>query len=132
MDDRLNSKSSLVSKSTDILTLKKEANSVVGRFNFRHVVIIFCVSEKDFLKKVNWKLPHDAARSFWNSSTHLMSLNLSFDLPKVFSIARHHDIYITRLKCKVTLLYGCNMWCANARKGNKQKKRKIYGEDYSN
>ena len=53
MDDRLNSKSSLVSKSTDILTLKKEANSVVGRFNFRHVVIIFCVSEKDFLKKVN-------------------------------------------------------------------------------
>lgn len=51
MDDRLNSKSSLVSESTDILILKKKGNSVVGRFNFKHVVIIFYVSDKDFLKK---------------------------------------------------------------------------------
>jgi hypothetical protein len=124
MGDRLNSKSSVVSKIADIVILKNEANSVVGRFNFRHVVMYFCVSDKDFLKKVNWKLPHGAARSFRNSTTNLISLNFSFDLPAVSSIAYHHDICITRLKCKVTVLYGCNMWRANARKGNKPKLRK--------
>jgi hypothetical protein len=64
MADRLNSKSSVVPKSTDIFMLEKEPNSVVGPFNFRRVVIFYYVSDKDCLKKVNRKLPDDTARSF--------------------------------------------------------------------
>jgi hypothetical protein len=48
--------------------------------------IVLC-QRQGFLKKVNRKLPDDAARSFWNSCTHLISMNYSFDLSAVFSIA---------------------------------------------
>lgn len=52
MDDRLSSKSSVVSKSTDNIMLKKEANSVVGRLTSDILLYFLMWATKTFWKRL--------------------------------------------------------------------------------
>ena len=52
MDDRINSKSSVVSKSKDIVMLRNEANSVVGRLTSDMLLCFLTSATKTFWKRL--------------------------------------------------------------------------------
>ena len=127
MGDRLKSKSSVVFKSTNIVMLKMEANSVFIRLTSDMLFYFLMLATKIFWKRLIENYP-----TMLQFLSEILPLTwyqwISHSTSQAFSQLSTIKIFISHIwSAKITLLYGCNMWCSNARKENKPKLRKNIG-----